>query len=310
MTFFALLTKELRLRLRRERTIWVIISYILLLGVLGWFYINSFSGSYTNNYNSNGLGDTGAKLYYLLSLVQLLLIIYITPAFTSNAVNGEKERQTFDMLLCSRLSAFSLVSGKLVAGVVNALLLLVASVPLFSLVFFFGGISPQQVLIALLVYIVTTLTIGMLGLFCSTLFSRPAVSTAITYIIVVIWVVLPLLLSLLTVSSGDILNVIQLTISGSQSSLSSSKSILLYIWNPTTALISTWPRGGNLPYYTLGKLRFAPWVAYSILSLATTVVLFALSMWTVKPNPLGRLRTLLRRESTQHQSNLPAAHPS
>lgn len=309
MTFFALLTKELRLRLRRERTIWVIISYLLLMGVLGWFFINSFSGSYTNNYSANGLGDTGANLYYLLSLVQLLLIIYITPAFTSNAVNGEKERQTFDMLLCSRLSAFSLVSGKLIAGVVNALLLIVAAVPLFSLVFFFGGISPQQVLTALLVYIVTTLVIGMLGLFCSTLFSRPSVSTAITYIIVVLWVVMPLLLSFLTFSSGVILSAIQLTLPGNQP-IPPSKPILLYIWNPATALISTYPQGGSMPYYTLGKLRFAPWVAYTILSLAATVILFALSMWTVKPNPVGRLRTLLRREPAQNQDEIHVAQPS
>src|SRR6266567_1884748 len=103
MTFLALLTKELRLRLRRERTIWVIIIYILLMGLLGWFYISHFGGY--NGYSNNGLSDTGVNLYYLLSMVQLFLIMYITPAFTSTAVNGEKERQTFDMLLCSHHSS-------------------------------------------------------------------------------------------------------------------------------------------------------------------------------------------------------------
>jgi len=38
MTFLALLTKELRLRLRRERTICVIIIDILLMGLLGGIY--------------------------------------------------------------------------------------------------------------------------------------------------------------------------------------------------------------------------------------------------------------------------------
>ena len=35
MTFAALLTKELRLRLRRERSVWVIIVYLVVMGLLG-----------------------------------------------------------------------------------------------------------------------------------------------------------------------------------------------------------------------------------------------------------------------------------
>src|SRR5215472_17539541 len=114
MNFVALLTKELRLRLRRERTIWVIIAYILLMGSLGWVFINAANN--TVNYAQGGLSSVGTNLYYMLSVLQLFLIIFISPAFTATVVNGEKERQTFDLLLCSRLSAFSLVSGKLLAG--------------------------------------------------------------------------------------------------------------------------------------------------------------------------------------------------
>ena len=158
MTFLALLTKELRLRMRRERTIWVIIVYILLMGLLGWFFISSFNNGY--GYNAYNLSNVGTQLYTLLAMVQLFLILFITPAFTSTAMNGERERQTYDLLLCSRLSSFSLVSGKLVAGLANALLLIAASAPLFSLVFFFGGISPTQVLTALLVFVVTTFMVG------------------------------------------------------------------------------------------------------------------------------------------------------
>src|SRR5579859_3270004 len=152
MTFLALLTKELRLRLRRERTIWLLTAYIVLMALLGWFSINSASNNV--RYSNSALSYVGLSLYYLLSQIQLLLIIFITPAFTATVINGEKERQTFDLLLCSRLSAFSLVFAKLLAGLMNALLLIAASAPLFSLVFFFGGIAPMQVLRALLVYVV------------------------------------------------------------------------------------------------------------------------------------------------------------
>src|SRR5207245_297574 len=140
MTFAALLSKELRSRLRRERSVWVIVIYLMVMGLLGFGFLqreNAFSGGYQGYL----LSQIGAQLYALLSFVQLFLIAFIAPAFTSTAINGEKERQTFDLLLCSKLSAFSMLAGKLFAGLVNVILLIAASIPLFSLVFFFVGVS-------------------------------------------------------------------------------------------------------------------------------------------------------------------------
>src|SRR5438309_11996303 len=148
MTFIALLTKELRLRLRRERFVWLIIIYLLVMGLIGFGFLqraNAFSGGYQGYL----LSQIGAQLYALLSFIQLFLIVFIAPAFTATAINGEKERQTFDLLLCSRLSPLALMGGKLLAGLTNAILLVAASIPLFSLVFFFGGVTPVQAMSAL-----------------------------------------------------------------------------------------------------------------------------------------------------------------
>ncbi len=285
MTFFALLTKELRLRLRRERTMWVIIVYILLMGLLGWFYISRFSN--INGYNSVSLSDAGVNLYILLSQVQLFLIMFITPAFTSTTINGEKERQTFDLLLCSRLSAFSLVSGKLVAGLVNAFLLIAASIPIFSLVFFFGGVAPAQIASALLVYIVTAIMVGTFGLFCSTIVSRPAVSTAVTYMSGVLWMIMPIIIYFIILASG-----------GYQGT---SQPPILFIWNPVLALLSTYPSSSNM-FYRIGTMNVSPWIAYVILDVVATVVFFLLSLWTVKPNPVARLRTSRPKNTIQREA--------
>jgi ABC-type transport system involved in multi-copper enzyme maturation permease subunit len=288
MTFLALLTKELRLRMRRERTIWVIIVYILLMGLLGWFYISSFNNNY--GYNIYNLSNLGTQLYTLLSQIQLFLILFITPAFTSTAVNGEKERQTFDLLLCSRLSSFALVTGKLVAGLANALLLIAASAPLFSLVFFFGGVSPTQVLTALLVFVVTAVMVGTFGLFCSTVLTRPAVSTAVTYMTGLLWLSMPLIIYFILIVSSNFRF-------GPQQSI-------LFIWNPIMALISTYPDyptgiAGLIP---IGKLNVIPWAGYTVLCVAATFVFLLLSMLTVKPQPFNRLRMLRNRKTTQTEN--------
>ena len=290
MTFLALLTKELRLRLRRERTIWIIVIYILLMGLLGWFYISRFSGP--NNTNGIGLGQLGKQLYYLLSMVQLFLIIFITPAFTATAVNGEKERQTFDLLLCSQLSAISLISGKLVAGLVNALLLIAASVPLFSFVFFFGGVSPSQVLLALLVFVITTIMIGTFGLLCSALLPRPAVSTAVSYMSGIIWMVMPLIITVILLASG--------TYRGQNPEF-------FYLWNPVVALISTYPDGIGASY-TIGTQHIPAWLTYSLISVVATVLFFILSVLVVKPNPFKRFRKQQKKRVRQLATPKTTAH--
>ena len=286
MTFVALLTKELRLRLRRERTIWVIIVYLLVMGLLGFIFINQ-SGSY----NAYSLSILGRELYTLLASVQLSLIIFITPAFTSTAINGEKERQTFDLLLCSQLSSFALIAGKLVAGLANALLLIAASVPLFSLVFFFGGVGPEEVFSALLVFVVTAILVGTFGLFCSTLLKRPPVSTAITYMFCMIWVLYPWLLSLL--------------LAVTESFSGPWPSSFLFIGNPILALISTFTFYGTflLPAtYPFFGIYVTPWISYTVINLLVSIVFILLSIWLVKPNPIGRLSRLVEKRLAKHKT--------
>ncbi len=284
MTFVALLTKELRLRLRRERSVWLIITYLLVLGLLGFGFLqreNAFSGGYQGYL----LSQIGAQLYALLSFVQLFLIVFIAPAFTATSINGEKERQTFDLLLCSKLSAFSLLAGKLIAGLANALLLIAASIPLFSLVFFFGGVAPSQVLSTLVVFVMTALVAGTFGLFCSTLLHRPTVSTTAAYIFCALWMFSYPIVSFLTLGN----------------SLPRNSRWTLWIqwlnaWNPISALNSTVSGGqGGVASFSLFRLHLAPWAAFTLVSLVVTIILFILSIVFVKPNPAGRFMSWLRR---------------
>ncbi len=294
MTFLALLTKEMRMRMRRERTIWVIVVYIFLMGMFGWLVITNSNRSTNNGINS--WSSIGYLLYMLLLLIQVFLILFLTPAFTSTSINGEKERQTFDLLLCSKLSTFSLISGKLLAGLMNALLLIAAGFPLFSLVFFFGGVSPIQAVQALAVSVSTALVAATLGIFCSAIFQRPAVSTAITYTVVFLWLISPLIIASLSPAQPTMPFITTPTIQEP-----APQSFLM--WNPVVALMTTF----NAPYsyffsfprgmYVIGPLRFAAWQGYIFLNTVATVVFFLCSIWFVKPHPLlwERFRTLKQR---------------
>jgi len=283
MTFAALLTKELRSRLRRERSIWLIIAYLSVLGLLGLVFLvraNAFSGG-SRVYL---LSQTGAQLYALLSFLQLAWIVFIAPAFTSTSINGEKERQTFDLLLCSKLSAFSLLTGKLIAGLANVLLLIAASIPIFSLVFFFGGVAPSQVLAMLLICVMTAIVAGTFGLFCSTLLQRPNVSTAIAYGFCVLWMFAYWVVYYLITSS---------TPPGNPRAMAWVQG--LNAWNPISALNSILNGGqSGVSTFTVFRLHLAPWLAFTLVSLVVAVVLFLLSSAFVKPDSPGRFLAWIR----------------
>jgi ABC-type transport system involved in multi-copper enzyme maturation permease subunit len=285
MTFAALLTKELRLRLRRERTIWVLIAYLLVMTLLGFLFISRTSANNAASVSTLGLG-----LFTLLVFVQLFLIMFITPAFTSTSINGEKERQTFDLLLCSRLSAFELVAAKLVAGLANALLLIAASIPLFSLVFFFGGVGPTQVFQATLIFVITAIVVGTFGLFCSTLLKRPPVSTAIAYMFCVIWVITPWLLSFLLQLNAPFNG--------------SAQGAYIFIGNPILAMISTFTLGAGPPIGSLSLFgtSVAPWFSYIVANILLTLVLLLLSTWLVKPYPISRLSRLMEKRQPRDEA--------
>ncbi len=296
MTFLAILTKEMRIRMRRERTIWVIVVYILLIGLLGWLVINSSSHSANNGVNN--WSSIGYLLYTLLLMIQIFLILFITPAFTATTINGEKERQTFDLLLCSQLSSFSLISGKLLAGMMNALLLIAASLPVFSLVFFFGGVSPLQAIEALAVSIVTALLAATLGVCCSAIFQRPAVSTAITYMLVLLWLILPIIVAAMAPVPPPVQTNPALPVQ-------EPAPQFFLMWNPIVALMTTFsspyyfgfPRGN----YMLGTLNFAPWQGYILLDIVASVLLFLCSLWFVRLQPVVWQRISTRKVTLTKQ---------
>ncbi len=298
MTFLALLTKEMRIRMRRERTIWVVVAYILLMGLLGWLVISSSGRSASNVVNN--WSSIGYLLYTLLLMIQIFLILFITPAFTATTINGEKERQTFDLLLCSRLSPFSLITGKLLAGMMNALLLIAASLPVFSLVFFFGGVSPEQALQALAVSIVTALVAATLGVCCSAIFQRPAASTAVTYMLVLLWLILPLIIAAMAPVPPPVQT-------NPAQPVQEPAPQLFLMWNPIVALMTTFsspyyfgfPRGN----YVVGSLNFAAWQGYILLNIITTALLFLCSVWFVKLRPVSWQRIFPKKVAVTKQES-------
>lgn len=173
-----IVAKEYRSRMRTWRSPLVMMVYILLVAGLGYAVFSVIAYSI----NFGGGGNYGQALFTYLVLFQLVLLTFIAPALTAGAISGERERQTIDLLFVTRIPPFSIIWGKALASMSFVVLLLLLSVPIFSLVFLFGGIEVDQVLYAFLVTIVFALTLGLIGIAFSTLLRRSLAATVGSYV--------------------------------------------------------------------------------------------------------------------------------
>ena len=178
MNINPVLLKELKVRMRGWKAAGIIALYLLILTLVALFIMYT---TFMNPYSSNIDPQISIGSYTGLAVIQFILIMFIVPALTAGAIAGEREKQTLDLVLCTKLRPISIITGKLFASTSQTLLLIFASLPLFSMVFLFGGISIKEIIQLFGFYIVTAVTIGCIGIFFSTHLKRTTAATVFTY---------------------------------------------------------------------------------------------------------------------------------
>src|SRR4051794_30923403 len=163
--FNPVLVKELRGRMRGPRAFVLITIYLSVLSVVTLLLYIALAGNTGSDLNAGR--EIGKGLFLIIAAVALIEVCVLTPALTAGSIAGEKERQTYDLLISSLLSPWQIVWGKLASALAFALLLILSVVPVMSLAFLFGGVSLAEVLIALVGLLATAFFYAAVGLFWS-----------------------------------------------------------------------------------------------------------------------------------------------
>ncbi|MTI95270.1 MAG: ABC transporter permease [Firmicutes bacterium] len=174
-----LLAKELRLRMRNWRTFLLFTLYLVILG--GFGVLNYAAVSNMLRYGTGDLAQVGQTLFVFLAFIQFGLIFFLVPGLTAGALSNERERQTFDLLVCTQLTPFAIVRGKLFSSLSFVFLLIFASLPLYGFVFLLGGVSPTELMILIAIFILTALIYGSFSLLFSSLFKRTITAVIASY---------------------------------------------------------------------------------------------------------------------------------
>lgn len=181
---FALLAKEFRTQIRGSRPALFLSVYIgLLLLALLWLY-STLVGQVQQGAPLIG-PQIGQALFVGLTLAVQVLLVFLAPAITLNSISSEHERGTYDILLATPLSAASIVLTKLIVGIAFAGLLLIAALPLYSIVVLFGGVQPSDLWRVLITVALTAVLGCTLGLTCSVLTRQTYTATLLCYALLV-----------------------------------------------------------------------------------------------------------------------------
>lgn len=185
-----IIVKEIRSRMRGPRAFITLTVMLVAMGGLmyGLLQIILASARYTSVLSP----QVGQALFASLAFLLLFMIAAVTPAVTAGAISGEKEKQTYEMLMSTPLSPASILWGKLVSALSYVLLLLFAAIPLASVVFIFGGVAVRDMIKALIVLLVVAASYGVLGLFFSALLGRTGRATVASFLTVIILMIGPI----------------------------------------------------------------------------------------------------------------------
>lgn len=177
--------KEILSKSRNAKTALIVFIYNCILALFGLFALYvAFQNNGPNQYSSNY--STILNMYAIISMVEFILILFIIPAITGATIAGEREKQTLEILLTTRLSPIKIIFGKLASSIHMVILLALSSLPVLALVFTIGGISILDLINFIVIVVVTAIYIGSIGIFFSTVFKRTTAATVSAYISVLV----------------------------------------------------------------------------------------------------------------------------
>lgn len=172
-----LLNKEFRQRMRTNRAPIVVTGYLVAMAALTFFMLyENVQGQFALL-----LPARSEQVFLVVSLLQMVVVAFLTPAFAAGSISGERERRTLAVLLTTPLSPVEILAGKILSSSALLALLVVVTLPLYSLVFLFGGAVPQEALAVFAFQLFTILLIAALSVAWSTLALRSGWSTIFSY---------------------------------------------------------------------------------------------------------------------------------
>lgn len=206
--------KDLKVISRSMKIAWGVFIYEMVLALIFFFAIYiifdaASSYGYTSDYQDF------MALFPVIAGAEFCIIALIMPIITASAISGEKEKQTFDLLMTTVMTPRAIVRGKVESAVIRMMVFIVGSIPLMALSFTIGGLEWWNLLVTMIAFLVFAILTGSIGIFASTLTKKSITAIILTYVFYFIFAnmsVVPTLIVVLTstFTSGNVVSILML----------------------------------------------------------------------------------------------------
>ena len=173
--------KDLQVTARSMRISWGLFAYEAVLTMIFLLALSIIRQESSSFYSSGNIYGYLIYLFPVLSITQVCIVVLILPVMTASSISGEKERQTFDIMLTTCMSPFSIVLGKVMSAVLQILFFVAAGMPIMALAFVAGGLSWSYLFYFVLTIILLSLLSGSVGILCSALCRRSITAVILSY---------------------------------------------------------------------------------------------------------------------------------
>lgn len=164
--------------MRTGKTALILTAYMAALLVFSLSRLSVFFGQGV----TVGRMRLGTEAYIWQTALQLALIVVVAPALGAVSIAGERERQTFDLLLVTGVGTRKIVLGKLMESFAFIALLILAGAPVMMLAHVTAGIPVLRVLETLIYLMAIALEALAVGMVCSALCRRTLSAMVMTYL--------------------------------------------------------------------------------------------------------------------------------
>lgn len=172
--------KEMRLSVRSKKTMIGLFAFNAILALIAIVAYYGMFGVQGGKYYTTVDFSQVVRLYAVIALMEMGMIAFVIPSVTANTIAGEREKQTLEILLTTRLTPWQIVFGKLIASISTVLLYIISSMPILCIVFSIGGVTVLDMLQVLLYIFVLAIYIGSFGILCSSIFKKSSIATVYT----------------------------------------------------------------------------------------------------------------------------------
>lgn len=168
--------KDVRVQSRSMKICFGVFAYELILALV--FFFAMFLIQEESVYSDSNIYSSLVGLYPALALTQFVILGVIVPVRTASSISGERERQTFDIMMTTAMTPLSVVAGKVMTAIIQSMLFIAASLPIMALCFVVGGMSWSYLFWFFAVALLISLFSASIGILCSSL-CRKSVSAVI-----------------------------------------------------------------------------------------------------------------------------------